>query len=1106
MALREILTPRAGSFWIWCFIMALTFGAKTANASACGYELRSGTYSTWPGGYQGWVEIENVSGAVGTDFQVLLDTGNATIANGYQADFSVAESAYLVDGPSWLAYQKIKKKQKYRFAYVASGAFDGIEAYILSINGVACDTTPPAINLTVNQELFTSEGVLVLSAPATDATAVRKVVFEQDGEPIGEVWGAPYQFDLDVDASANGRHTFTATAVDPNGNSQSDTARVLVAIDNRFVGTATNDPADYDDLLDYFDQLTPGNAGKWGSVEAVRDEMNFAALDVAHDFAEASGMPFHLHTLVWGQQQPAWVANLPAAEQRAELEEWFAALAGRYDHVASIDVVNEPLHAVPSYAAALGGAGATGFDWVIEAFELARQYFPNSELLLNDYQVLAQSDLAAQYVSLIELLHERDLIDGIGVQGHFLERVELPVVEANLAMLAATGLGIYITEFDVNLLNDARHAQVFSQLFDAFWQNPSVLGVTHWGHAEGRMWQANAWLINQDGTPRPALDWLVCYRSGETECPLPEYIPQPWVGDEQGLTLEAELWDNAEGVSAAGNVVAYADGGDWLSFQKVYFEENWDKLWLTYAKGSSEASSISIVLDDPAGTPLLTVALPPTASWGTVQTLEVALPAVTGKHAVFVQFNGTYGVANLDNIRFGSSDTGSTLELVSNGDFEAGTSGWYSWNGVVSATNLRSHSGAQSLLVDGSGTGPAASNLTALVTAGKTYDLSYWVTIGGAASSDVRLTLALTCSGTGTQYSTLASNPAVADGVWVNLAGNVTIPAGCSVTQFQPYVEGNGSNIDLYVDDVHVVTTVDENELVNHSDFEANTNGWYSWVANLSLSNVRAFTGTHSLKAAGTGTGPVATNLASAVEAGSTYDLSFWVTVGGVDSSDVRLTLALGCSGNTTYHGLANAPSVSKYDWTELAGSFTIPAGCDVTLFQPYVEGNGAGVDLYVDNVQIAGPPVAEPVNLIANGEFETNTSGWYSWVGALSSSTAQAHSGTHSLLVTGNGTGPAATNLGPLVTAGKTYELSYWVTVGKVPSADVRLTLALGCSGTNTYATVASNPAVQAGVWTELAGTFTVPADCTVTLFQPYVEGNTANVDLYVDSVFVGY
>ena len=116
--------------------------------------------------------------------------------------------------------------------------------------------------------------------------------------------------------------------------------------------------------------------------------MNWTELDTAYNFAKTNHIPFKMHTLVWGQQQPALDRGLPAAEQLAELEEWMAAVAARYPDVELIDVVNEPLHAPPSYAAALGGAGATGWDWVINAFDMARRHFPNAELLLNDYAIL----------------------------------------------------------------------------------------------------------------------------------------------------------------------------------------------------------------------------------------------------------------------------------------------------------------------------------------------------------------------------------------------------------------------------------------------------------------------------------------------------------------------------------------------------------------------------------------------------------------------------------------------------------------------------------------------------------------------------------------------
>src|SRR5690606_29181926 len=128
----------------------------------------------------------------------------------------------------------------------------------------------------------------------------------------------------------------------------------------------------------------------------------------------------------------------------------------------------------------------------------------------------------------VDVLHERDLIDGIGVQAHFLERADLDVVETNLDSLAATGLPIYVSEFDVNFADDARHANRLAELFSIFWSNPSVVGVTHWGHLEGSVWQADAYLVRTDDTTRPGLDWLMCTTGGGEDCPLPEYVPAPW--------------------------------------------------------------------------------------------------------------------------------------------------------------------------------------------------------------------------------------------------------------------------------------------------------------------------------------------------------------------------------------------------------------------------------------------------------------------------------------------------------------------------------------------------------------------------------------------------
>jgi endo-1,4-beta-xylanase len=152
--------------------------------------------------------------------------------------------------------------------------------------------------------------------------------------------------------------------------------------------------------------------------------MVWGVLDLVFDAARSHGMPVKQHTFVWGQQEPRWVADLPPDEQRAAVDAWMRAFAERYPDVAMIDVVNEPLHAPPSYAEALGGAGETGWDWVVWSFERARGYFPDAVLLINEYNILCCAPNRARYADLVTLLQERGLIDGIGVQAHGLERVD----------------------------------------------------------------------------------------------------------------------------------------------------------------------------------------------------------------------------------------------------------------------------------------------------------------------------------------------------------------------------------------------------------------------------------------------------------------------------------------------------------------------------------------------------------------------------------------------------------------------------------------------------------------------------------------------------------
>ena len=283
-------------------------------------------------------------------------------------------------------------------------------------------------------------------------------------------------------------------------------------------------------FANYWNQLTPGNEGKWGSVANTSDTStwNWSALNALYNYSREHNLIYKHHTLIWGAQQPSWISGLDSTAQYNYIETWIRMVGERYPEIDMVDVVNEPLagHNPPdglngraNYKKALGGSGATGWDWVIKSFELARQYLPDAELLLNDYGIINDNSSTYLYLQIINLLKDRNLIDGIGVQGHRFEfeSASTTTLKYNLDRLAATGLPVYISEMDLGNYNDsgtphdATQLQLYQKIFPVLWQHPGVQGITLWGYIEGQMWQPTCYLVHTDGTWRPALDWLAQY-------------------------------------------------------------------------------------------------------------------------------------------------------------------------------------------------------------------------------------------------------------------------------------------------------------------------------------------------------------------------------------------------------------------------------------------------------------------------------------------------------------------------------------------------------------------------------------------------------------------
>lgn len=300
----------------------------------------------------------------------------------------------------------------------------------------------------------------------------------------------------------------------------------------RFLGCIFS-PTSEPKLEKYWNQVVPENSGKWGSVERRRDRMNWGNIDNAYNLAQTQGFPFRYHVLIWGNQQPSWMNDLSSSDQRDEIEEWFSAVATRYPGIDYLEVVNEPLNAPPdgnngraNYIAALGGTGSSGWEWVLESFRLARQYFPGTQLVLNEYNVIRNDDKTTNYLTLIGLLQAEGLIDVIGFQGHaFTTRpASEGAMTTSINRFEATGLPVMVTEMEIDgavfvdpdwIQNDALQLSEYQRVFPLFWEHPAIVGVTLWGWRPGLWRDTEMAYLQVDGAERPALQWLRHYLASE---------------------------------------------------------------------------------------------------------------------------------------------------------------------------------------------------------------------------------------------------------------------------------------------------------------------------------------------------------------------------------------------------------------------------------------------------------------------------------------------------------------------------------------------------------------------------------------------------------------
>ncbi|MGA0555666.1 endo-1,4-beta-xylanase [Larkinella sp. VNQ87] len=318
------------------------------------------------------------------------------------------------------------------------------------------------------------------------------------------------------------------------------------------IGTALNpaqfeerDPKTTEFIVRQFNMATPENVMKSALLHPTWDTYTFEMADKLVEFGRKHNLKINGHTLIWHSQLPGFIRGIRSADSiRTFFTDHIKTVAGRYrGKVFSWDVVNEALNEDGTMRKTVF-LQHLGEDYVTEAFRLAQEASPNTELYYNDYNNEKPAKRAGCLALIKKIQEAKVRIDGVGIQGHWhVGKVPLKDIEESILQYAALGLKVMITELDIEVLPrnfqgadvsqrmannaesnpypdglpDAVQQQLaadYEALFKLFLKHKDkVTRVTFWGVNDGNSW-LNNWpirgrtnyplLFDRNNQPKPA--------------------------------------------------------------------------------------------------------------------------------------------------------------------------------------------------------------------------------------------------------------------------------------------------------------------------------------------------------------------------------------------------------------------------------------------------------------------------------------------------------------------------------------------------------------------------------------------------------------------------
>jgi endo-1,4-beta-xylanase len=312
--------------------------------------------------------------------------------------------------------------------------------------------------------------------------------------------------------------------------------------DSVLIGTAVrpwqlSESAYASTLAHEFNMVEAEDAMKWRTLRPDERSFDFRQGDAMVNFAQAHQMKIRGHCLVWGRDNPEWLAQGHFTTRRLSrlLHDHIMRVMKHYrGQVFAWDVINEALDENGAVRDSIWynqpGIGFAGKKtaYIEQAFRWAHKADPRALLFYNEAEGEALNRKSDAIYTMVKDFKNRGVpIDGVGLQMHIPTvggdaAASIADISANVGRLTALGLQVHITELDVAVPVDSRgqsspenralQAEIYRGIVRACLNHSGCTAIQTWGFTDKYSWigshsrgsRGEALLFDHTYQPKPA--------------------------------------------------------------------------------------------------------------------------------------------------------------------------------------------------------------------------------------------------------------------------------------------------------------------------------------------------------------------------------------------------------------------------------------------------------------------------------------------------------------------------------------------------------------------------------------------------------------------------